>query len=111
MMDGGVRRGSHVLKALSIGAKAVGVGRYYLFPLAVAGQRGVERALGLMREEIERAMKLGLEGGVVGLVPLPPVAEADHQPGDVGGVVGCREANHGRKVSCGHGADRGSFGT
>ena len=43
---------------LSLGAKAVGVGRYYLFPLAVAGQPGVERALGLMREEIERAMKL-----------------------------------------------------
>jgi L-lactate dehydrogenase (cytochrome) len=58
MMDGGVRRGTHVLKALSLGAKAVGVGRYYLFPLAVAGQAGVERALGLMRAEIERAMKL-----------------------------------------------------
>jgi L-lactate dehydrogenase (cytochrome) len=58
MMDGGVHRGTHVLKALSLGAKAVGVGRYYLFPLAVAGQAGVERALGLMRAEIERAMKL-----------------------------------------------------
>jgi L-lactate dehydrogenase (cytochrome) len=58
MMDGGVRRGTHVLKALSLGAKAVGVGRYYLFPLAAAGQAGVERALGLMRAEIERGMKL-----------------------------------------------------
>jgi L-lactate dehydrogenase (cytochrome) len=58
LMDGGVRRGSHVLKALSVGAKAVGVGRYYLFPLAAAGQAGVERALGLMRTEIERDMKL-----------------------------------------------------
>ena len=58
MMDGGVQRGSHVLKALSLGAKAVGVGRYYLFPLAAAGQAGVERALGLMRAEIERDMKL-----------------------------------------------------
>ena len=58
MMDGGVRRGSHVLKALSLGAKAVGVGRYYLFPLAAAGQAGVEQALGLMRTEIERDMKL-----------------------------------------------------
>jgi L-lactate dehydrogenase (cytochrome) len=36
----------------------VGVGRYYLFPLAAAGQAGVERALGLMRTEIERDMKL-----------------------------------------------------
>jgi hypothetical protein len=41
------------LKALSLGAKAVGVGRFYLFPLA-AGQAGVERALGLMRTELER---------------------------------------------------------
>src|SRR5512135_260743 len=58
MMDGGIRRGTHVLKALSLGAKAVGVGRYYLFALAAAGQDGVERALGLMREEMERGMKL-----------------------------------------------------
>jgi len=58
LMDGGVQRGSHVLKALSVGAKAVGVGRYYLFPLAAAGQAGVERALGLIRSEIERDMKL-----------------------------------------------------
>ena len=58
MMDGGVQRGTHVLKALSLGAKAVGIGRYYLFPLAAAGQAGVERALGLMRTEIERDMKL-----------------------------------------------------
>jgi len=58
LMDGGVQRGSHVLKALSIGAKAVGLGRYYLYPLAAAGQAGVERALGLMATEIERDMKL-----------------------------------------------------
>jgi L-lactate dehydrogenase (cytochrome) len=58
MMDGGVRRGTHALKALSLGAKAVGVGRFYLFPLAAAGQAGVERALSLMRAEIERDMKL-----------------------------------------------------
>ncbi len=58
IMDGGVKRGTHVLKALSLGARAIGVGRIYLFPLAAAGQPGVERALGLMREEIERDMKL-----------------------------------------------------
>jgi len=57
-MDGGVQRGSHVLKALSLGAKAVGLGRYYLFPLAAAGQAGVERALEIMRTELERDMKL-----------------------------------------------------
>jgi L-lactate dehydrogenase (cytochrome) len=58
LMDGGVQRGTHVLKALSVGAKAVGVGRYYLYPLAAAGQAGVERALRLMQTEIERDMKL-----------------------------------------------------
>jgi L-lactate dehydrogenase (cytochrome) len=58
LFDGGVHRGTHVLKALSLGARAVGVGRYYLFPLAAAGQAGVERALGLMRAELERDMKL-----------------------------------------------------
>ena len=58
MMDGGVQRGTHVLKALSLGAKAVGLGRYYLFPLAAGGQPAVERALDLMRIEIERGMKL-----------------------------------------------------
>jgi L-lactate dehydrogenase (cytochrome) len=58
MMDGGVQRGTHVLKALSLGAKAVGLGRYYLFPLAAAGQAGVERALGLLKEEVVRDMKL-----------------------------------------------------
>jgi L-lactate dehydrogenase (cytochrome) len=58
MMDGGVQRGTHVLKALSLGAKAVGLGRYYLFPLAAAGRAGVERALAQMRAELERDMKL-----------------------------------------------------
>ena len=58
MMDGGVQRGTHILKALSLGAKAVGIGRCYLFPLAAAGQLGVERALSMLRAEIERGMKL-----------------------------------------------------
>ena len=58
LMDGGVQRGTHVLKALSLGAKAVGVGRYYLFALAADGQRGVERALANMQAELERDMRL-----------------------------------------------------
>jgi L-lactate dehydrogenase (FMN-dependent) and related alpha-hydroxy acid dehydrogenases len=58
ILDSGVQRGTHVLKALSLGAKAVGIGRMYLYPLAAAGQPGVERALGLMRSELERDMKL-----------------------------------------------------
>lgn len=58
IMDSGIQRGTHVLKALSLGAKAVGAGRLYLYPLAAAGQPGVERALQLMRTEIERDMRL-----------------------------------------------------
>lgn len=58
MMDSGVQRGTHVLKALSLGAKAVGLGRFYLFPLAAAGGAGVDRALGLLKAEIERDMRL-----------------------------------------------------
>ena len=57
MMDGGIRRGTHILKALAMGAKAVGIGRYYLFALA-AGQKGVEHALNTLKSEVERDMKL-----------------------------------------------------
>ena len=56
--DGGIRRGTHVLKALSLGAKACSGGRFYLYALAAAGQKGVEKALGNMKSEIERDMKL-----------------------------------------------------
>ena len=56
--EGGIQRGTHVLKALSLGAKACSGGRLYLYALAAAGQKGVERALGQIRSEIERDMKL-----------------------------------------------------
>lgn len=58
IMDSGVQRGTHIVKALSMGAKAVGIGRGYLFPLAAAGQAGVERMVGLLKEEVERDMRL-----------------------------------------------------
>ena len=57
-MDGGVRRGTHVLKALALGANAVSIGRAYLYGLASGGQVGVERALGLLKAELERSMGL-----------------------------------------------------
>ena len=69
VMDSGIQRGSHVLKALSLGAKAVGGGRFYLYALAAAGQPGVERALDLMRIEIERDMRLM---GVKSIAELSP---------------------------------------
>ena len=56
--EGGIQRGTHVLKALSLGAKACSGGRLYLYALASAGQKGVERALSQIRNEIERDMKL-----------------------------------------------------
>ncbi len=56
--DGGVRRGTHVMKALAAGATAASGGRLYLYALAAAGQAGVERAITILREEIERDMKL-----------------------------------------------------
>jgi isopentenyl diphosphate isomerase/L-lactate dehydrogenase-like FMN-dependent dehydrogenase len=58
MLDSGVQRGTHIVKALSLGAKAVGIGRAYLFPLAAAGQPGVERAITLLRDEVIRDMRL-----------------------------------------------------
>ena len=56
--EGGIQRGTHILKALSVGAKACSGGRMYLYALASAGQAGVEKALSLYRSEIERDMKL-----------------------------------------------------
>mgnify|MGYP006085627257 FL=1 len=58
ILDGGVRRGSHVLKAIAAGATACSGGRMYLYSLAAAGQPGVEKALGNLKSEIERDMKL-----------------------------------------------------
>lgn len=56
--DGGIRRGTHVLKALSAGASCASGGRLYLYALAAAGQLGVERAIALMKDEVERGMRL-----------------------------------------------------
>lgn len=56
--DGGIRRGNHVVKALALGATACSIGRGYLYALAAGGQAGVERALGLLRGEVERTMAL-----------------------------------------------------
>ena len=58
ILDGGVRRGTHVLKALSLGAKACSFGKGYLYALAAGGQKGVEAVLQKMKSEIERDMIL-----------------------------------------------------
>jgi L-lactate dehydrogenase (cytochrome) len=56
--DGGIRRGTHIVKALALGASACSIGRGYLYPLAAGGQAGVERGLGLLRDEVNRTMAL-----------------------------------------------------
>ena len=58
ILDGGVRRGTHVLKAIAAGAKACSFGKMFLFSLAAGGQQGVEHLLKNMHEEINRNMVL-----------------------------------------------------
>ena len=69
ILDGGVRRGTHVLKSLAAGATAASGGRLYLYALAAAGQDGVERAVQILKEEIERGMRLM---GVTSIDQLAP---------------------------------------
>jgi L-lactate dehydrogenase (cytochrome) len=56
--DGGVRRGSDIVKALALGADAVSMGRPYLYALGAAGERGVDQLLGFLRDGLERTMAL-----------------------------------------------------
>jgi 4-hydroxymandelate oxidase len=58
LMDGGVRRGTDVVKALALGARAIGIGRPVLWGLAVDGEQGVAHVLALLRSELERALTL-----------------------------------------------------
>ena len=60
MMDGGIRRGTDIVKALALGAKFVFVGRPFVYAAAIAGQDGVEHAIGLLADELRR--DLGLLG-------------------------------------------------
>jgi len=58
LMDGGVRRGSDIVKAICLGARAVLLGRAYAFGLAAAGRPGVTRALEILRDDVERTLRL-----------------------------------------------------
>jgi 4-hydroxymandelate oxidase len=76
LLDGGVRRGTDVLKALALGATAVGLGRPVLWGLAAAGEQGVTRVLELIRDELSDALTLcghasvtDLPGDLVGRLP------------------------------------------
>jgi L-lactate dehydrogenase (cytochrome) len=58
LVDGGIRRGSDVVKALCLGARAVLVGRAYGYGLAAAGEEGVRCALTIIRSDVERTLRL-----------------------------------------------------
>ncbi len=58
ILDGGIRRGTHVLKAIAAGAKACSFGKMFLFALGAGGQKGVEKVLRNMHNEIHRNMIL-----------------------------------------------------
>jgi L-lactate dehydrogenase (cytochrome) len=58
ILDGGIRRGVHALKALALGAKACSIGRPYLYGLGAGGEKGVAKALDILRTELIRAMQL-----------------------------------------------------
>jgi L-lactate dehydrogenase (cytochrome) len=84
LVDGGVRRGTDVVKAIALGASAVLIGRPYLYGLAAGGQSGVERVLDIYRDEIDRALALSGQTDVAALDPelVRSVAKGARPPGD-----------------------------
>jgi isopentenyl diphosphate isomerase/L-lactate dehydrogenase-like FMN-dependent dehydrogenase len=58
LMDGGIRRGSDIVKAVCLGARAVLIGRAYAYGLAAAGYDGVVRSLQILRADVERTLRL-----------------------------------------------------
>jgi len=92
LLDGGVRRGSDVVKALALGATACTIGRPHLWGLAVAGEEGVAWVLEILRRDIDRVLALGGWDGIGqidrgALVPAPgatpPAAPAASPPADL----------------------------
>jgi isopentenyl diphosphate isomerase/L-lactate dehydrogenase-like FMN-dependent dehydrogenase len=78
LVDSGFRRGSDVLKALALGATAVGIGRPYIWGLAAFGQPGVEKVLGLLRNELLIAMR---QAGARSLAEITPALVVDSRRG------------------------------
>ena len=58
LMDGGIRRGSDIVKAICLGARAVLIGRAYAYGLGAAGEAGVTRAVEILRADLERTLRL-----------------------------------------------------
>jgi isopentenyl diphosphate isomerase/L-lactate dehydrogenase-like FMN-dependent dehydrogenase len=74
-VDGGFRRGSDVLKALAIGARAVGIGRPYVWGLSAFGQEGVERVLEILRAELTLTMR---QCGIASIARITPASVLDN---------------------------------
>ena len=75
LVDGGVRRGTDVFKALALGATAVGIGRPYIWGLGSFGQEGVEAVLAILRREFEMTMR---QMGTVSVQRITPSALIAH---------------------------------
>jgi hypothetical protein len=82
-MDGGVQRGTHVLKALSVGAKAVGLGRYYFFPLAAAGLQWIQYIFCSEKLKRKRAPQMGQDrnNGLLSPFQFTTSQSRDHSEG------------------------------
>lgn len=93
LIDGGIRRGSDVIKALALGATACMIGRPHLFGLAVAGKEGVARVLDILREDMDRVMTLG---GWDGLSAINRSCLSLHSSWQLHGHYGEPEANRDR---------------
>ena len=83
LMDGGIRRGTDIVKALCLGARAVLCGRAYAYGLAAAGEAGVARALEILRADVERTLTL---------LGCPAVAALDRSYVDVPAHWRCVDA-------------------
>jgi 4-hydroxymandelate oxidase len=81
MVDGGIRRGTDVLKAIALGATAVLIGRPYCYGLAVAGSEGVRRVVDILRGELEAAMMLS-GAGAIGSIDRSLLWDRNWSPGE-----------------------------
>ena len=84
LLDGGVRRGTDVLKAVALGARAVMIGRPYVYGIAAAGQRGATGVLDIFRTEMERSLTLM---GCPSVASARPLLGAAPRTGDAAGPV------------------------
>lgn len=73
IVDGGIRRGSHIFKALALGASACSIGRPYLYGLATGGESGVAKAIDILASETRRCMLLAGYDSIKALRTSPPV--------------------------------------